>query len=144
MTLSRWSPVTDLATFEVGELNDMFDRAFRAEAWQAGWAPAVDIYETPARDFVVKLDLPDVKRDAIKVSVEDDVLTVSGERTMSAEVPRERYHRMERAVGTFRRSFTLPASVDAARVGATFADGVLTVTLPQREEAKPRQIQVNG
>jgi len=138
MRLSRWNPVTDLATFEVERLNEMFDRAFGAQ----GWAPVVDIFETPGRDFVVKVELPDVKREAIKVSVEDDVLTISGERTINAEVPRERYHRMERAYGAFHRSFTLPASVDASRVGAAYTDGVLTVTLPQRDEAKPRQIQV--
>jgi len=134
--------VNELATLEVDRLNEMFDRAFGGQTWSAEWAPAVDIYETPGRDFVVKVELPDVKREAIKVSVEDDVLTVSGERTVSADVPRERYHRMERAYGNFRRSFTLPASVDSGRVGAAYADGVLTVTLPQREEAKPRQIQV--
>lgn len=145
MTLTRWSPVRGLATLEVDRLNSMFEAAFRGEPLGAGqWAPAVDIYETAEKDVVVKADLPAMKREDIKVSVENDVLTIEGERKFDEKSSGEGYHRIERGYGAFRRSFTLPANVDASRVQATYQDGVLSVTLPRREESRPRQIQVNG
>ena len=145
MTLSRWSPVTGLAAVEVDRLNRMFDRMFTSEPWGEGhWAPVVDIYEAANKDVVVKAELPEMKREDIKVTFENNVLTIEGERKFAAEAAREDYHRIERQYGAFRRSFTLPASVDAARVQAAYQDGVLTITLPRREETKPRQIQVNG
>ena len=144
MTLTRWNPVSGLATIEVDHLNSMFDRVFGDESWSGAWVPAVDIYETAGKDFVVKAELPDMKREDIKVTVEDDVLTIEGERTLKRDEPRDQYHRVERRHGAFRRSFSLPVAVDAGRVSAAYQDGVLTVTLPRRDEAKPRQIQVNG
>ncbi len=140
MTVTTWSPA-----FEIDQLNRMFDSVFNRESSNdSTWAPAVDIYESQAHDVVIKLDLPEVKREAVKVTFENDVLTIEGERALDAEIPREQYRRLERHHGPFRRSFTLPATVDAGRAQAAFQDGVLTITLPQREEAKPRQIQVNG
>jgi HSP20 family protein len=145
MTLTRWSPVRDLAAIEIERLNRMFDAAFSDEAFSGGtWVPAVDIYETTEKDIVVKAELPEMKREDIKVTFENNVLTIEGERRFTKELPRERYHRVERGHGTFRRSFTLPVDVDTARVAAAYTDGVLTVTLPRREEARPRQIQING
>ena len=145
MTLSRWSPLTGLAAVEVERLNQMFDRMFTSEPWGEGhWAPVVDIYEAANKDVVVKAELPDMKREDIKVTFENDVLTIEGERKFADEPAREHYHRIERQYGAFRRSFTLPASIDAARVQATYQDGVLTITLPRREETKPRQIQINS
>jgi len=145
MTLTRWSPVTGLAALEVNRLNQMFDAAFAGDPWtSATWAPAVDILETAGKDVVVKVELPDVKRDDIKITFENDVLSIEGQRTFTEAAEGERHHRIERRYGAFRRSFTLPASVDAARVAATYQDGMLTVTLPRREEARPRQIQING
>ena len=97
-----------------------------------------------ASDLVVKLEVPGMKREDITVTFENNVLTVAGERKLSEDVKREEYHRRERVYGTFRRGFTLPSSVDGGRVHAAYADGVLTITLPQRAEAKPRQIAVEG
>ncbi len=140
MTLTRWNPIRDLATFEIEGVDRMLDGVFAGGAW----LPAIDVYETPQKDLVLKADLPDMKREDIKVSFENDVLTIEGARAMAENVAREQYHRLERGYGNFRRSFTLPRTVDASRVSAAYTDGVLTVTLPQRDEAKPRQIQVNG
>lgn len=141
MTLTRWSPMRDLATLEIEGLNRMFEGVFDANA---GWLPAIDVYETPSKDLVIKADLPDVKREDIKVTFENDVLSIEGERAFTPVVPRDQYHRLERSYGSFRRNFTLPSTVDASRVSAGYQDGVLTVTLPRREDARPRQIQVNG
>jgi len=145
MTLTRWSPVRDLAAIEIDRLNRMFDAAFSGEPLNGGaWVPATDIYETPDKAVVVKVELPDMKREDIKVTFENNVLTIEGERKFANEVNREQYHRIERGYGAFRRSFTLPATVDAGRVQAGYTDGVLTVTLPRREEARPKQIPINS
>ena len=145
MTLTRWSPVRDLAAVEIDRLNRMFEAAFSGEPLAGGaWVPAIDVYETADKDVVVKVDLPDMKREDIKVTFENNVLSIEGERKLVADASREQYHRMERGYGAFRRTFTLPATVDAARVEANYQDGLLTVKLPRREESRPRQIQVNG
>ncbi len=145
MTLTRWSPVRDLAAVEIDRLNRMFDAAFSGEPLTSGaWVPAVDIYETPDKDVVVKVELPDMKREDIKVTFENSVLSIEGERTYTGDVSRQDFHRAERGYGAFRRSFSLPATVDAGQVAATYQDGVLTVRLPRREESRPRQIQVTG
>jgi HSP20 family protein len=143
MTLTRWSPVRDLAAVEVDVLNRMFESAFGGEPLARGaWIPAVDIYETAEKDVVVKVDLPDTKKENIKVTFENNVLSIEGQRELASNVERDRFHRIERGHGQFRRSFTLPATVDASRVDANYQDGVLTVTLPRRAEAKPKQIQI--
>ena len=142
--MTRWSPVRELAALEVDRLNRMFDAAFSGEALAHGaWIPAVDIYETTEKDVVVKMDLPGVKKEAIKVSFENHTLAVEGERQGDAGET-DQLHRSERGIGTFHRSFALPATVDGSRVDASFQDGVLTIKLPRREEARPRQIPVNG
>jgi len=141
--MTRWSPVRELAALEVDRLNRMFDAAFAGESLAHGaWIPAVDIYETAQKDVVVKLDLPGVKREEIKVSFENQTLAIEGERKIEGDVA-EQQHRMERGAGQFRRSFTLPAFVDGSRIDANYQDGVLTITLPRREEARPRQIAVS-
>lgn len=143
--MTRWSPVRELAALEVDRLNRMFDAAFAGEPLAAGaWIPAVDIYESAQKDVVVKMDLPGVKKEDIKVSFESNTLAIEGTRQVGADVPAEQFHRTERGAGTFRRSFALPATVDGSRVDASYQDGVLTVTLPRREEAKPRTIAING
>ena len=146
MALTRWSPVRGLAALEVDRLNRMFEAAFAGEPLAGNaWVPAVDIFETKEKDVVVKVELPEMKKEDIKVTFENNVLTIEGERTLAAkEENREQYHRVERGYGAFRRSFTMPAAVDASRVSADYKDGVLTITLPRREESRPRQIQVNG
>lgn len=145
MTLTRWSPVRDLASVEIDRLNRMFDAAFGGESLNGGaWVPPVDIYETAGKDVVVKVELPEMKRDDIKVTFENNVLSIEGERTADATVQRDQYFRVERGYGVFRRSFALPPTVDGSHVQASYQDGVLTVTLPRREETRPRQIQVKG
>src|SRR3990172_5310652 len=111
MTLTRWSPVRDLAALEVDLLNRMFDSAWDSEPMARGaWIPAVDIYETQDKDVVVKVDLPDMKREDIKVTFENNVLSVEGQREIPTNLEQDRFHRMERSHGAFRRSFTLPAT----------------------------------
>jgi len=142
--LTRWNPAGNLAGFEIDRLNRMFDSVFSGEPLSGGWTPAVDIYENNAQDVVIKAELPGFSKDSIKVTFEHNTLTIEGERPVDTDVAREKFHRVERQHGSFRRSFSLPASVDSARAQAAYQDGVLTITLPRREEAKPRQIQVNG
>jgi HSP20 family protein len=146
MTLTRWNPVTGLAALEVGALNRMFDAAFNhGDAFGPDtWVPAVDILETAGKDIVVKAELPDVKREDIKITVENNVLTIEGERKLDRAPEAGKYQRVERSYGAFRRSFSLSAAVDTAKVAAEYRDGVLTITLPRREESRARQIQVNG
>jgi HSP20 family protein len=121
----------------------MFDAAFSGEPLSSGtWVPPVDIVETPEHDILVKAELPEMKREDIKVSFENNVLTIEGERKFETREDKDKYHRVERGYGAFRRTFTMPASVDAAGVSADYRDGVLTVKLPRREETRPRQIQI--
>lgn len=146
MTLVRWNPVRDLAGMEIDRLQRMFEGVFGDREGYApvsqSWMPAVDIYEDVNGDVVMKAELPAVKREDIKVSMEGLTLTLEAERHVDTEVQRDRYHRIERGYGAFRRSFTLPATVDNARISASYQDGLLTVRLPRREESKPRQIEV--
>ena len=109
------------------------------------WTPAVDIYET-ANELVLKADLPDVKMEEIDIRMENGTLALKGERKFENEEQRKGYHRVERSYGSFARYFTLPDTVEADKVHADYANGVLTITLPKKEVAKPRQVkvQVNG
>jgi HSP20 family protein len=112
------------------------------ENWSLGaWSPACDIYETD-NEIVVKAELPEVKMDDVYVSIENNLLTIRGERRFSEETKKENYHRVERSYGEFMRSFIIPSFVDANKVNAEFKDGVLRVTLAKREESKPKQIEV--
>jgi len=139
MTLVRWNPVRELASMEIDRLNGMFEDLYGTGR---PWAPAVDIYETEGHEYVIKAELPDLKREDISVTFENNVLTLSGERAAGFENDNGTWHRSERFHGKFTRSFTLPATVDGNRITAAYKDGVLTVRVPQREEAKPKQIQV--
>ena len=117
-------------------------RTFGEENWSlATWSPACDIYEAD-NEIVVKAELPEVKKEDVHVSIENNLLTIRGERKFSEETKKENYHRAERCYGEFMRSFTLPSFVDANKVNAEFKDGVLRVTLAKREESKPKQIEV--
>ncbi len=112
------------------------------ENWSLStWAPACDIYENE-NEIVVKAELPEVKKEDVQVAIENNVLSIRGERKFSEETKQENYHRVERSYGEFMRSFTLPSFVDASKVNAEFKDGLLRVTMPKREEAKPKQIEV--
>jgi HSP20 family protein len=119
-----------------------YDRGSEDVTSRGTWLPPVDIYETDAREIVLKAEVPGLKREDIDVTVENNTLTLRGERKRDEAIADSRYHRIERAYGPFSRSFTLPNTLDGSRVRAEYRDGVLTVTLPVREEARPRQIEV--
>ena len=104
--------------------------------------PPVDIYETDGHDLVIKAELPDMTREDIEVTVENNTLTLRGHEEAAGDVKEEQFRRIERHYGAFTRSFTLPNTVDASKVGAEYKNGVLTVKLPFREEARPRTINV--
>lgn len=143
MTLTRWSPLSGLASLEIDRLNRMFEAAWPGEPLSPGaWVPPVDIVETAEKNVVVRAELPEMKREDITITYENDVLTIEGERKFEKKSNGDTYHRVERGYGSFRRSFSLPATIDAARVEADYKDGVLTVTLPRREETRPRQIAI--
>jgi HSP20 family protein len=142
MAIVRWDPTRELAGMEIDRLNRMFSE-FYEEALTRAWVPPVDIYETDQHEVVLKAELPDVKREDIGVTFENGVLTLKGERKFEQQTKRENFQRLERRFGQFSRSFTLPNTVDASRISASYKDGVLTIRLPQREEAKPKQIAVN-
>lgn len=142
MAIVRWAPSRELAGMEIERLNRMF-ADFYGEGFGQGWVPPVDIFETDQHEVVVKAEVPDVKREDISLTFENGVLTIKGERRFDEEVRRENFQRVERHHGTFSRSFTLPNTVDPGRISASYKDGVLTVRMPQREEAKPKQIAVN-
>jgi HSP20 family protein len=141
MALVRWDPTRELASMEIDRLNRMFTD-FWNEGFSRAWVPAVDIYETDAHELVMKAELPEMKREDINVTFENNVLTLKGERRVEQETRRENFQRMERQYGSFSRSFTLPATVDGTKISASYKDGVLTIRLPQRDEAKPKQIAV--
>jgi HSP20 family protein len=126
MTIVRWDPFRDFG--------------FTAPS---AWMPPVDIFQTGDHELVLKAELPDMERDNIDISIENFVLTIKGEKKASAEVKDEQYHHVERRYGSFSRSFSLPQTVDPNRVAAEYKQGVLTVRLPLREEAKPRTIKVD-
>ena len=107
------------------------------------WAPPVDIYEDGKRGLVITAELPDMTREDIDLTVENGTLTIRGEKKVSAEVKDEQFRRLERRYGAFSRSFSLPQTVDTSKVGAEYKNGVLTIRLPLREDALPRQIKVN-
>jgi HSP20 family protein len=142
MAIVRWNPLGSLAGLEIDRLNRMF-ADFEHEAFNRAWVPAVDIYETDSHEVVITAELPDMKKEDIGVTFENNVLTLSGERKQDQATKREQYQRVERHFGSFSRSFTLPSTVDASKIAATYKDGVLTIRLPRREEAKPKQITVN-
>jgi HSP20 family protein len=125
---------------EVDRLNRMFGEFYGAVT--RSWQPAVDIFENDVHEYVIKVELPGLKREDINITVENNILTLRGERTSEVDTSRDSIHRVERQYGSFTRSFVLPSSVDANQITAAYKDGVLTLRIPQREEAKPRQIQV--
>jgi len=138
MAVVRWDPVRELAGMEVERLNRMFSDSYD-ERFGGSLVPPVDIYQDENHEVVIKAELPDIKREDIQVTFDNNVLTLSGERTLDAEIRRERCQ-----YGRFSRSFTLPATVEASRIRASYRDGVLTVRIPQREEAMPKQIAIAG
>ena len=146
MTLIRWDPFRELENVNA-RLNRMFGdlSARRADYDDAAlftdWAPAVDIEETE-KEYVLKADLPDVKKEAVKVAIENGILTMEGERKQETEEKGKKFHRVERSYGKFVRRFALPSEIDAGNVRAEFKDGVLTVRVPKAAITKPKAIEV--
>lgn len=139
-SLDRWSHLRE-------DLNSLFELPFwgtfgRPTQLFSGWSPALDLYQTNDT-FVATIELPGMRKEDIEISFRDGTLTIAGERK-SRSANGEKTERTERYVGQFRRSITLPARVDAEKVSATYRDGILAVTLPKVEEAKPKQIQVSA
>jgi len=145
MNIVRFDPIRDMAALQ-DRVNRIFADAYRRDnddlMTRGAWVPPVDIYETGNHELVLRAELPDVPREDIALRVENNTLTISGERKMDSEIKEQQYHRIERAYGTFSRAFTLPPTVDTSAIAAEYKNGVLTVRLPLREEAKPKQIQV--
>jgi HSP20 family protein len=143
MSLVRWDPFRDLLSMQdrMNRLfSDVFGRTTGEEATGA-WLPAVDIYEE-GDNLILQAEVPGVAKNDLDVRVENNVLTLSGERRQQKEVRDEQFHRLERAYGKFVRSFTLPVGIDTDKIKAEFRDGLLTLTLPKVEEAKPKRIKV--
>jgi HSP20 family protein len=145
--LSRWDPFRELDDLQ-NRLSTLFGRApVRKEGEReekmtlVDWAPLVDVIEQE-KEYVIKAELPDIKREDVKVTVQDDVLTISGERTREKDEKGKKFHRIERAYGSFSRSFTLPEDADPAKVNAEFKNGVLVVHLNKSEKAKPKTVEV--
>ena len=147
MSIVRWDPFRELEEMS-DRLNRVFARTGSARAADDtgafltfDWAPSVDIAET-AEAFEIKAELPDVKKDDVKVTVEDGQLRISGERKQEKDEKGKKFHRVERSYGSFMRSFSLPENVDDSKLSAEYKDGVLNVRLPKTEKAKPRAIAV--
>jgi len=142
-TLDRWEPFRGSSS--ENQLNRLFSDFFgRASQEQnlTSWAPAVDIYEGE-HELVVKADLPDIRPEELDIRVENNILTIRGERKFEKKVDEKNYLRVERAYGSFARSFALANTVNTDAIKADYKDGVLTLSVPKREEAKPKQIKVN-
>jgi HSP20 family protein len=142
--ITRWDAFHNLAT-----LQEQVSRLLDGKLPHSGdnsiltaWAPSVDIYETE-NELAVKADLPEVEEKDLDVRVENNVLTIRGERKLEQSVKEENYLRIERSYGSFSRSFSLPNTVDTQAIKAQYADGVLTVTLPKHAESKPKQVKIN-
>jgi HSP20 family protein len=148
MPLVRWDPFRDVMSLQE-RMNELFERTMRRRADEEeglaprAWSPAVDIYETDEK-MVIKAELPGLKKEDIDIEVRDNTLTLKGERKFEKEIKQENYHRVERAYGSFQRSFTLPGTVKQEAIEATFKDGILEVSLPKAEEAKPKQIRIQA
>src|SRR5262245_61734591 len=144
MTITRFDPFRELTTLQ-DRMNRLFGDVYLRDeeiTSHGNWVPPVDIFETAGRDLVIKVELPDVNREDVEVTVENNTLTLRGEKKLPADVKDEQFRRVERRYGKFSRSFTLPTTVDAAKVSADYKNGVLTVKLPFKEEARPRTINV--
>lgn len=143
MKLTKWDPFR--------EMEDMFDRYTRALSWPrrgsqeimttGDWAPRVDIAETD-KEFTIKAEIPEVKKEDVKVTVDNGILTIRGERKQEKEEKDKKFHRVERFYGSFTRSFTLPDNVDETKIEASFKDGMLNLQVPKTAESKPKAISV--
>ena len=146
MAITRWRPFRDIVSIQ-DEMNRLFDDFFgrpltRPEWTEAAWCPCVDVSENKD-NVIINTEIPGMSKDDVKVSVQDNILTLSGEKRQEKEEKDANYHRMERSYGSFSRSFTLPTSVQPNKVKATYKDGILRITLPKTEEVKPKEIPIS-
>jgi HSP20 family protein len=150
-TITRWEPLREMEDFQnrLSNFSTLFGRPLRRtnghgreDITLADWMPLADITEDE-KEYLIKAELPELRREDVKVTVENGVLTISGERKFEKEEKKRKFHRVERGYGTFIRSFTLPDDADGNKVKAEFKNGLLTVHLPKSEHAKPKQIEVN-
>lgn len=144
MTIVRWDPLRDVSVLQerMSRMLEGFYGRPQEDITRSAWVPAVDIYSNGQHELVLKAELPDMKEEEIEVAVEENTLTLRGEKKLDREVAEDQFHRIERSYGSFARTFALPPTVDAEKVSAEYKAGVLTVRLPLREEAKPRPIKV--
>jgi len=143
MTVVRWEPLRELSSLQ-NEMNRLFNTVFDTPVANGGnrrWVPAMDLVETK-EDFVLRADLPGMAEHDVRIELEDNVLTVSGERKAEHEAREEGFYRLERAFGAFSRSLTLPKGINPESVSASFANGVLEVHIPKPEAVKPRRIEI--
>ena len=143
MNMIRFRPTRDMMTLQQ-EMNRLFNETLQREETQeqqVQWAPRVDVAESQ-NDIVVQVEVPGMRREEINLTIEDNVLTLSGEKKQEA-LEGYRYHRAERTQGRFRRTFSLPASIDTAKVKAVYKDGLLAITLPKVEAHRPKEITVS-
>ena len=147
MTLIRWNPINDMVC-DFNGMRHNIDRIFNRfhsdildESAYSSWMPAIDILERE-NDFNIKIELPGVDKNDVKITVQNDVLTIKGEKKQEGEKKSENYHYVERRYGSFQRSFTLPSSVDGAKIDASYENGVLNIIVPKIEEVKPKEIEV--
>ena len=143
---AAWSPFRQLSSLR-DEIDRLFESPLNAltsssQQFLSGWLPSIDLYEDPDH-FTLKAELPGMKKEDIDISLHGDVLTLSGERKQEEKFDSAEAYRSERFLGRFQRTFTLPIPVATDKVAAAYKDGILTVTLPKAEEAKPKQIQVS-
>jgi len=146
MAIVRWDPFRELQSMQ-DRMNRIFGDVYARRGdddvmARGDWMPLVDIYENDRHELLIKAEMPGMKREDIDIKVENNTLTIRGERRRESEVREEQYHRVERSYGSFSRSFSLPSTIDSEKVSAEYKDGVLTILLPTREEAKPRQVAV--
>lgn len=145
-SVTRWDPFRDLMSIQ-GELNRLFGRTFSSDLDESNargaWVPVLDVYETPEK-FTLIAELPGMRAGDVDVTVEDNVLRLSGERKFYSEVNEESFHRVERRFGTFQRRITVPRQCDSSRIEASIDNGVLTIEIPKVEEAKPKKIEVKA
>ena len=138
-TLSIWNPIHEMDELFHNRLTSVLGGGRNAQS--AAWSPVVDIEETD-KNYMIRAELPGLDKDKVKVSVEDGVLMLSGERNLERKVEGKTFHRVERSHGTFSRSFTLPEDADTKKVNANYRDGLLEVSVTKREDAKPKAIEV--
>jgi HSP20 family protein len=147
MALIHWDPFREIHSLQ-DRMNRLFSEVARRspvaeeEMVQGAWVPPVDIFET-GDSIVIKAELPGISKEDITLEVKDNTLSIKGEKKFEKDVKEENYHRVERSYGAFQRAFSLPSTVQQEKVKAKFKDGILEVTLPKAEEAKPKQIKVD-